>query len=230
MHTCLIREHVIPGRRLGRNVDHDPRSREYVARMVAQAVKLRTVAHRRYGGPLDQGNLGSCTGNAVAGAINTKPLHKTGGRLLTERDAVDLYELATRLDTFPGTYPPDDTGSSGLAAAKAARQSGYIAFYRHAFGIDQALRALQLAPIITGVNWYETFDRPTDQAFIRIGGQVRGGHEFEVLGYVAARDPYVICVNSWGPGWGLNGRFKLYVRDWARLLDEDGDVTILERR
>src|SRR5581483_9492938 len=104
----------MPSYPLGRRVEHDPRSRLFPFTAEAPA-KLRTVAHRSYGLPLDQGQLGSCTGNAAAGALNTVPLHRTGGRVLTETQARDLYALATRLDGFEGEWPPTDTGSSGLA-------------------------------------------------------------------------------------------------------------------
>lgn len=224
-----IIEEPVPGKPLGRHIEHDPKSRQYPARMVAVPTKLLTVHHRRYGSAFDQADLGSCTGNAVAGACNTLPVHKMGARLLREKDAVDIYSLATKLDAFPGVWPTSDTGSSGLAASKAGKQMKLITGYAHAFGIDEALRALQLAPVITGVNWYEGFDDPTDQGFIYKTGQVRGGHEFEVLGYVAGKNPYVVCANSWGTGFGLNGRFKMWVKTWAELLDEDGDVTTLER-
>lgn len=213
---------------LGRLVEHDERSRAYP--VLFSTTVLKTIAHRSYGLPLDQGNLGSCTGNAAAGALNTAPLHRTAGRVFTERDAIDLYKLATRLDEFDGEYPPDDTGSSGLAVAKAAKQDGYVASYRHAFTLNQALSALQLGPIITGVSWYDDMFQPTAQGFVRPGGSVAGGHEFLVRGYVAAaKRPYVLCVNSWGPDWGISGKFKLFVDEWAELLADDGDVTVLVR-
>jgi len=212
---------------LGRHVEHDPRSMNFAFPIKAPIAPLRTVMHRAYGLPLDQGNLGSCTGNAMAGAKNSLPLHKTGERILKEADALDLYSLATRLDSFTGSYPPDDTGSSGLAVAKAAKQKGLIRSYWHAFGIDQALAALQVRSVITGVNWYERMFDPTPDGFVRIGGEVAGGHEFLVRGYVKARKPYVLCFNSWGPSWGpLGGAFKLFVEDWAQLLSEQGDATI----
>jgi hypothetical protein len=47
------------------------------------------------GFPLDQGNLGSCTGNAAAGTVNTVPVRSTGARLLKEPDAMKLYSQAT---------------------------------------------------------------------------------------------------------------------------------------
>ena len=214
---------------LGRLVEHDPRSRAYPV-LARAPLKLRTVTHRSYGLPLNQGSLGSCTGNAAAGALNTAPLHRNGDRVLREPDAVKLYSAATRLDGFPGEWPPTDSGSSGLAVAKACKQAGLIRGYRHAFTIGQALAAIQHSPVITGVPWYERMFQPTADRFVHIGGQVAGGHEFLVRGYTAARRPYILCCNSWGPGWGpLGGRFKLFVDEWARLLDEQGDVTVLVR-
>jgi hypothetical protein len=212
---------------LGRLVEHDPASRSYQAARATTA--LKKVSWVRVGGPFDQGDLGSCTGNAVAGVMNTRPFHNATKPLLAETDAVKLYELATRLDNAPGQYPPDDTGSSGLAACKAAKRLGYITGYRHAFGIQHALEALQLGPVITGVNWYEGFDKPLPSGLVEITGQVRGGHEFEVYGYDPATD---LCWawNSWGKSWGYRGRFCFTSKTWGQLLAERGDVTVPERR
>lgn len=228
MKVRRIEEHSVGhGGRLGRHVEHDPRSRNYA---VAAAVEtIGRVRHRRFG-VLDQGDLGSCTGNAITGCLNSLPFHITGTHLKTEDDAVRLYLEATRLDGISGSYPPDDTGSSGLAACKAAKNEGLIASYSHAFSVEAALTALMTAPVITGVDWYEGFDTPDDQGRVSISGQVRGGHEFEIIGLQPAAsgwlDGWVIAVNSWGTGWGVNGRFRFTVRDWANLLDQDGDVTV----
>lgn len=212
---------------LGRHVEHDPRSMNFPFPIKTPTAPLRTILHRAYGLPLDQGNLGSCTGNAMAGAVNSLPLHKNGDKVLKEPDALDIYHLATVLDSFAGTYPPDDTGSSGLAAAKAAKQKGLIKSYWHSFSDTQALAALQIRPVITGVSWYERMFDPTPDGFVRIGGEVAGGHEFLVRGYVKARKPYVLCMNSWGKSWGpLGGAFKLFVEDWIKLIYQDGDVTV----
>src|SRR5581483_7719233 len=219
----------MPSYPLGRRVEHDPRSRLFPFTATAP-VKLRTVAHRAYGLPLDQGQLGSCTGNAAVGALNTVPVHHPKDRVLKEPDAVKLYSLATRLDSFEGEYPPDDTGSSGLAVAKAAKRLGLIGEYRHTFTMNQTVAAVQLGPVITGTFWYEAMFRPSDEGFVHPNGEMVGGHEFLVYGYVAARKPYVLCWNSWGKGWGpLGGRFKVFVDDWQKLLSEDGDVTVFAR-
>jgi len=220
-HVRLV-ERMVAGHRLGRHVEHDPRSWEYPAAVTP--TPLRKVLWERAGGPFDQGDVGSCTGNAVAGCLNTMPLNR-GKPLLDERDALNIYSRATHLDHYKGLYPPDDTGSSGLAACKAAKQLGLIAAYRHAFGINHTLAALQLGPVVTGVNWYEGFDRPDSHGRVTISGEVRGGHEFEVVGY----DPHThLCAawQSWGRSFGLGGIFLFTDATWDRLLHEQGDVTV----
>ena len=226
----IIDEHVIDVKRHGRHLEHDPRSRDYA--YDAPVAGLISVLHTRHGGIFNQGQLGSCTGNAAGGAHNTEPVYHAGqAHTVTEAGAKDLYSLATILDGFSGVYPPTDTGSSGLAVAKAMKQEGMIKSYQHAFDMDAALAALQAGPVITGVDWYESFDSPDSNGVITIGGQIRGGHEFVVRGYEPNdSDPsqaMVFCDNSWGTTWGLSGSFKMSVATWQKLLDAGGDVTIL---
>lgn len=206
-------------RRLGRHVEHDPVSRAYAA----THVPLRSASWTRHGPVFDQGDLGSCTGNALAGALITGPLY-VQGRDLTEKDAVRLYEEATRLDRIYGHYPPDDTGSSGLAVAKAAKSRGLIAGYRHAFSLSTALAALGAGPVIVGTNWYEGFDVPKDGQLL-LAGEIRGGHEY-VLDAVDVAGKFVHMTNSWSAAWGNQGGAILSFETLERLLHEQGDCTI----
>jgi hypothetical protein len=208
---------------LGRLVEHDPRSLNFP--FPVTDVPLVTKTWGRYGTILNQGNLGSCTGNAIAGACNCKIIHIPDTVAFHEKDAVHAYSVATQLDGFPGAYPPDDTGSSGLAACKAAKSFGWITSYQHAFDINSALQALMHGPVITGVNWYEGFDNPDASGYVKISGQIRGGHEFVIRGY-RALTKLVWADNSWGSSWGYYGRFCFSVDTWAQLLSEQGDVTV----
>lgn len=224
-----IEEHVVEGKRLGRHIEHDPRSRDFAFTAPPEQA-LAAVEHKRYGTIFNQGQIGSCTGNACAGARNTEPLWNADDHILTELGAKEIYELATIVDGFPGQYPPDDTGSSGLAVAKAIKRLGLIGSYSHAFGIDAALAALQTGPVITGVSWYEGFDTPDANGLVKISGQIRGGHEIVARGYQPAANPddaLILLDNSWGSTWGLNGSFYWTVATWKKLLASQGDVTIL---
>ena len=82
---------------------------------------------------------------------------------------------------------------------KAAKQLGWITAYSHAFGIQHALEALVLRPVITGVNWYTSFDTPDQNGLVAIapGATVRGGHEVVADG-IDADNQLVWFWNSWG--------------------------------
>lgn len=223
------------GGRLGRHVEHDPRSRAYALSEDLLPSTYTSAVHTVRIPVLDQGDLGSCTGNAAEAFTGTDPLYDaipatvkarpTGDAGADETQAVALYSAATRLDNVQGVYPPTDTGSTGVAVAKAAQKAGLISGYQHAFSLDSALKALAVSPLIVGVNWYEGFDTPDANGLVKISGSVRGGHEFLVHKIDAAKK-LVGGRNSWGLGYGLDGEFWFSFDDLGRLLDEDGDATL----
>jgi hypothetical protein len=220
--TAHIPEQVKAGMRLGRHVAHDPKSREYAA---AKAPEIKSVKHQATGLPLDQGEIGSCTANALCGAADSAP-NFNGGTPLNEHDAVRLYELETQLEHDP--YPPNDPGGSGLMVCKAAKQLGIISSYKHAFGLQHALEALVLRPVITGIKWYSSFDSPdpgTGLVKLDPSSTVRGGHEI-VADEIDAPNRLVWFWNSWGTQYALGGRFCMSWDDWGTLLSEQGDVTV----
>lgn len=227
--------HHLAGR-LGRHVAHDLRSRAYP--FPAQAVKgIHSVRHHRIISVLNQGGTGACTGNAEEGVLGTLPFFDvipashprkpTGDPDRDEGQALTLYSEATHLDRLRGVFPPDDTGSNGLAVNKAAKAAGLISGYRHCFSLDSALKALTVQPVITGVNWYSSFDEPdrNGQVTISPNADVRGGHEF-TLDEIILEDRLIGATNSWGYDWGNEGRFFITWDDFERLMYEQGDVTV----
>jgi hypothetical protein len=182
---------------------------------------------------LDQGALGSCVGNATIGALGCDPFYNTladklADHPLTEDDAIEIYSEATKIDPFPGEYPPIDQGTSGLAGAKAAKQAGLISGYRHAFSLADALAALQETPVITGIAWWSSFETPDPDGLVAIapGAEIRGGHEIAAIGYDADKGR-VWFKQSWGPSWGVKGTFCMTAETWGQLLADKGDVTVL---
>lgn len=232
---------------LGRHVEHDPASLAYAAPVLPKSA-LRSVEWTRRILVLDQGQLGSCTGNAATGALGTDSAGRTaqtsvtisaagaaasrgrfaaGRHLLDEGFARSLYSLATELDSVPGAFPPEDTGSSGLGVAKALRALGLAAGYRHAFHLQALTSALQTSPVIIGIPWLQSMFEPGTDGRLTVdpASGVAGGHEVEIAQYDATNGEYWIT-NSWGISWGQQGRAYLTAADLRWLLAQHGDVTI----
>ena len=92
-----IPEEVMHGKRLGRHIVHDPRSRDYPA---DGAPAIISVTHTAVGLPLNQGDIGSCTANALCGALDSAPGFK-GGAPRNEHDASTRYGHETKTEAQP---------------------------------------------------------------------------------------------------------------------------------
>lgn len=211
--------------RLGRHVRHDPRSLRYKVQPTGIA---QTAIWERKIPVLDQGDLGSCTGNATIGVLGTEPFYSALSpvqrQALTEAEAIRLYSQATQLDPFDGTYPPTDTGSDGLDVAKAAVKFGYLSGYKHITSVAAAQTAIVAGPFIVGSDWFDGMFDPDASGEVQISGAVAGGHEYECFGYQAGADRWHFW-NSWGTSWGTRGAFWMSGGTFAELLARDGDAT-----
>jgi hypothetical protein len=220
---------------LGRHVEHDPRSIAYELSRDLFPKKLVSAKHDRLIPVLDQGNVGSCTGNDATGRTGTAPNYapipadNKYRPSATDADADEklardtIYHMATQLDNVPGTYPGQDTGSTGLAAAKAVSKLGLIAGYQHAFNAETALAALTTFPLGIGAAWLTGMDNPDSNGLVHVTGDVRGGHQF-TADEIDVEKKLVGFTNSWGLGWGVGGRFFMSFDDFEAMLDNDGDV------
>jgi hypothetical protein len=223
-----IDEIVIPGRRLGRHVNHDPRSLAYLVQpdgAVASRTWTRDIP------VLDQGDIGSCTGNAATGLLGTDPCYGSlatqvhAGLKLDESEALKLYSAAETIDG-DGPYPPNDNGSSGLSVAKAAKNAGLISGYLHMTSVAACQTAIQQGPFMVGSDWYTGMDTPDANGLVTATGTIRGGHEYECHEYDAANDLWWFW-NSWGVSFGVGGRFCYSSATLAQLLAAQGDATQL---
>lgn len=231
----------------GRHVEHDPRSLAY-AHGVLPKTAIRSVDWPRRAPVLDQGQLGSCTANAGTGLLATDCTGRPGLTSVTitvaaarasrgcftpgvyapdEDFAVRLYSLATRLDSIRGQYRPTDTGSSGLGVAKALKALGLATSYSHAFSLSALTSALQHGPVMIGIPWLNSMEDPDGDGRIIVepASGIAGGHEVEIARYDASMGDYWIT-NSWGSGWGIDGRAYLTTPDLRWLLSQQGDVTV----
>jgi hypothetical protein len=229
------------GMRLGRNLWLDARSLAHMIENSVEAMNrpVRAVEWERVLVVLDQGRIGSCTGNAATGALGTQPFFgQVGHKVLPDLEdatdaeafAVELYAEATRIDAYPGAYPPDDTGSSGLAVCKVLKERGTITGYRWARSAHGFLRLLSSGPVLQGMPWYNSFFHPDAQGFIDAdpnwqSSGIAGGHEVEAIGVeIDERDAFdsvITYVNSWGASWGDAGRFRMRLRTYEQLTGVD---------
>lgn len=230
MDLIQIAQEVLPFHGwLGRNFRRDSRSLAFPVNV--DGAQLKTTWWQRHVGPFDQGNTGSCTGNAGEGNMVTSPFFETMTPTSlypgTEDGAVALYSKATQLDTYPGQYPPDDTGSDGLAVAAALKQAGMISGYTHAFDGPTARLALTKAPGIVGVKWYDGMFSTTGDGEVKISGSLAGGHEISADG-IDVENRRVWMTQSWGPSWGVTrdgipGRFWMSFETFDSLMADGGD-------
>jgi hypothetical protein len=166
-----------PTRPLGRNINHDPQSLRFLVAPKTATVTPRTVFWPRRTPLLNQGlpepGVGSCTLSSSLGVLGSDPFWNTlpdeiRQRLSDGRDAqrlaVELYGRTTENDPFPGTYPPEDTGSDGNSAAKTLRDTGLISGWEHITSLAAAEVAIQRGPFITGTVWLSGMDSPTAPA------------------------------------------------------------------
>jgi hypothetical protein len=225
-----IPEVPVEGKSLGRHVRHDSRSLNYLAPADGTVASARW---ERMIPVLDQGQVGSCTGNAATGVLGTEPDYASlaarikAGLHLDEHEALTLYSAAETIDG-DGPYPPNDNGSSGLSVAQAALNAGLISGYTHITSTAAAQTAIQSGPFIVGTDWYTSFDTPDANGHVEIArdATVRGGHEYECVGYDADTDLWEL-VNSWGTSYGVDGHFFYSTATFASLLAKQGDATVL---
>lgn len=229
------------GMRLGRNMWLDGRSASFMVENSAETmgVAYRSKEWERVLPILDQGNLGSCTGNAGTGALGTEPFYSAVGQAVlppgsdaaaAEAFAVQLYSDASAIDAFTGTYPPDDTGSSGLAICKVLKRRGTISGFRWARTAYGFIRLLQEGPVLQGMPWFNAFFEPDADGYIDsdpawAASGVAGGHEVEALGVELhtknVSKSVITYANSWGTGWGDAGRFRMRLGTYEALHSVD---------
>jgi hypothetical protein len=196
--------------------------------------------------------LGSCVANASTAALSAglTPAQVdqklppgaprlTGDPVEDEKFAIVLYHHLTDKTGQPATeWPPQDCGSSGLAACEFFEDQGLITGWHVAHGAENILSLMQTGPLIVGQPWLNTWMSPDQAGFIdgdgsltalaeAVSSGVAGGHEtcwfgIESVGYTLDGniDPQTTIIrfrNSWSTAWGDQGTGLAHLSTFVEL-------------
>lgn len=212
-------------KRLGRQMVHDPKSRNFPLLATVDRSTWRDKRIRVYD-PLINPNQchGECTGCANAMMHNTVG-NRLAGKVLGIEYAHKVYSMATSLDPWEGTWPPDDTGSSGLAAAKAAQTLGIGEEYRHIFGgADEVVQSIQNGRAVSCGTWWYGDMFTQVKGIIEPTGSKVGGHQYLVRGYEKKRD--LVLIRCW---WGIFQDVFIKREHLNDLIMDGGDAHVQDR-
>ena len=197
-----------------------------------------SVDLRNYCSPIEnQGQLGSCTGNAIAGLIeyldrkNNKSLdvsrlfiyyqerllegtvnYDSGAYIRDGIKAVNQYGAPLE-SLWPYMITRYTTRPSAAAYADALKRKAgaYQKITTRVTGIKTALS--QGYPAVVGFNVYTSFEGTVNTTtgmmpYPAPGEQLLGGHAVAVVGYNDSTQRFT-CRNSWGTSWGDRGYFYM---------------------
>lgn len=233
--------------RLGRHVRHDSRSERFAVGVLPKHA-IKAVHWTRRIPILDQRDLGKCTAEALtgargtdnaagqgevavtisaAGAATSYGFFNEGLYVLGDTFSDAFYSVETRDDTYPGQWPPDDTGSDALGAMSAAKKLGLVSEYHHAFSYAAAVSGVQSGALLWGTGWLESMFDVDASGYLSVDTNTNfaGGHELVLSGYDPATDEWTLD-NSWGQSWGQDGSAKIKGVQLKWLLSQNGDVTL----
>lgn len=168
---------------------------------------------------LDQGEEGACVGFGHTQGYNAAPKqHKC-----TNDVGFMVYRNATLHDEWPNEDYTNSSGTSVRAGAAEMVRQGFIEGYAFTYDVEEvAMWLLNKHPVVIGVDWYEGMDNPTksNNFFIEPTGRKRGGHcaLLDGVRWNENERDYFRGLNSWGSDWGHDGRFRLTVASFEKLL------------
>ena len=206
---------------MGRQMVHDSESKAYPVAGVVDRSKWVTKYIRIFDPVINPNQChGECTGCAKAMQMNSDG-NRVEGVVFDMDDAHNFYHHATIFDPFEGVWPPSDTGSSGLASAKAAKKLGIGGEYRHVFnGADGVVQQIMEGKTVSvGTWWYDGMSHPNVHRVIEPTGPRVGGHQYLARAYVAPTD--LVIIRCW---WGRYRDVGIKRAHLNELILDGGDA------
>ena len=159
----------------------------------------------------NQGDKPHCVGYAFAHYLVSSPVNQ-----YVDPDGV--YTLAQYVDDIDGE---DYDGTTVRGAAKVLQNLGFISNYYWAKSLSDIIDAILLVgPVVVGTHWYGDMCTPDKDNYIKVGGNLLGGHSYLINGVNEAMS-YFRIKNSWGKSWGLNSHAKISFGDFEVLMDKE---------
>src|SRR5215471_8389413 len=193
----------------------------------------RNVNGKSYISPIrDQGNCGSCVAFCVAGVLEASLRVAQGNPDLdvdlSEAQLFFCYGRSQGVTCSTGWSPGpalDECASNGLAFEKSYP---YVATDQNCTNLDGGWKAryvtlsgkkalsgaaikewiAKYGPVSGCFTVYTDFFGYTNGVYRHVSGNVEGGHCVSIVGYDDSQSCW-ICKNSWGPGWGDGGFFRI---------------------
>lgn len=162
----------------------------------------------------DQGNQPQCVGYATYMLLCMDPVRLIGTSL--DFSPGSIYAEARANDEFDD----DETdGTSIRAGLEVLRRYGLISAYYWASSPDEVVQHLAtVGPVSIGAPWLRDMNTPNGDGTVSVTGGSTGGHNFLLSGY-DSQTGVIECINSWGPQWGINGKFLMSYGGLERLFD-----------
>jgi hypothetical protein len=174
--------------------------------------------HKKWDFPLpvlDQEQTPYCVGFSMAHFGICEPTFTP----YTKKDATEMYYECKEKDGDPR----GQSGTTIRSAAKVLRDRGAIENYAFASSIDQIKWwLLNRGPIIVGTIWTEEMMNPDADGNLNIDGFIVGGHAY--LLDELTDDDRIGFSNSWGTGWGKNGKAYMSLEDFEKLFERGGEA------
>jgi hypothetical protein len=170
----------------------------------------------------NQDRLPICVGCAWCHWIEDGPItHQSESKPILS--PITIYNEAQKLDSIPGE---NYKGTSVRAGAKYLKSIKKIKKYLWIKDIQTLVYTiLNTGPVIAGTIWYYDMFYPNENGLIQIGGEKSGAHAYVINGVNVEKELFRIK-NSWGKGWGKDGRAYISFSDMKRLLNEYGEICL----
>lgn len=202
----------------------------------------------------DQGELGSCTANAIAGAYEFEQRRQGLVDFMPSRlfiyygerqiecsveydsgaEIRDGFKVIAKLGVPDEKLWPYDIGQFTTQPNPAAYTDAlqhqcitYAAVLQSEFSVKSTLAAG--VPVVFGFTVYQSFeDTGADGVVVPSGGAVLGGHAVMIVGYrMIGSRLYYIVRNSWGSSWA-DGGYCYFPASWLTSIRHASDFWAIQ--